>query len=325
MTGYPIVLTADRALMGNYRTLLDGIFGNLATDIIPSWFFHKVISPAIKVNSEGRAVIAPYGLRKLEAVLLANGFGSDEVIVTTPGHLEEVVSANTRIICVSSSDPFGLGTTNTTIVDILNGTLYTKKLYAILIARIKKLRKNFHNFKVIAGGAGSWQFLYRKEYTGEMGIDYVFIGDCEKTAYKMIKKIINGSHLPKIIYGEKPAISDIPEIVNASNIGVVEISRGCGRGCMFCAQAHYPMMHFGIDKIKREIHVNINNNVCSATLLSEDFLRYGSNGIEVNKNAVRKLFVEISKIQALKAIQPDFVNISSLQQVSDAYLKGFII
>jgi radical SAM superfamily enzyme YgiQ (UPF0313 family) len=61
--------------------------------------------------------------------------------------------------------------------------------------------------------------------------------------------------------------------------------------------------------------------VCSATLLSEDFLRYGSNGIEVNKNAVRKLFVEISKIQALKAIQPDFVNISSLQQVSDAYLK----
>jgi hypothetical protein len=48
----------------------------------------------------GRAVLAPYSLRKLEAYLLANGFDESEVIVTLPDDLEVARKIGIEVIYI---------------------------------------------------------------------------------------------------------------------------------------------------------------------------------------------------------------------------------
>ena len=37
-----------------------------------------------------------------------------------------------------------------------------------------------------------------------------------------------------IHYSDEPVIDEIPNIVNPSMHGMIEVMRGCGRGCKFC-------------------------------------------------------------------------------------------
>ncbi|RLI20622.1 radical SAM protein, partial [Candidatus Bathyarchaeota archaeon] len=82
-------MTADRTLMSNYHQNEFLGFGTTAPpNVVPEWFFKLLFFPPIK-NVDGIPLEAPYGLRKIEAQLLNEGF---EVLTVDPDHLKRYIS-----------------------------------------------------------------------------------------------------------------------------------------------------------------------------------------------------------------------------------------
>ncbi|MEM2627589.1 MAG: radical SAM protein, partial [Ignisphaera sp.] len=94
---------------------------------------------------------------------------------------------------------------------------------------------------------------------------------------------------------EVPSIDEIPLIKAPSVNGLIEITRGCPRGCKFCSVTLRPLRHIPIDRIIKEIDINISYGIKHIVLHSEDVLLYGASGIEPNPDAVLKLHLEIAK------------------------------
>jgi hypothetical protein len=79
-----IILTADRTLMSDYHKNEFIGFGTCAPpNVIPNWLYSFLFFPPIKTR-KGIPVAAPYGLRKIEAKLLSEGFN---VLTVDPDHL----------------------------------------------------------------------------------------------------------------------------------------------------------------------------------------------------------------------------------------------
>ena len=86
---------------------------------------------------------------------------------------------------------------------------------------------------VVAGGKAAWQ-LADESTMDKLNIDYVHLGEGELTISQMFKSILEGEKLPRVVEGRTPRVEEIPNIIGATIHGLVEIGRGCGRGCSFC-------------------------------------------------------------------------------------------
>ena len=120
-----IVLTADRTLMSPYRGLSLATFFGCAPALDPhrdpKSFWYKIlgkqVTPKILFDficnyiphTNGVANYAPYGLRKLEAGLLRDGFSRDEVVIAHPDHIEQFIGPQTEVIGTYEMDPLGMG------------------------------------------------------------------------------------------------------------------------------------------------------------------------------------------------------------------------
>jgi hypothetical protein len=62
---------------------------------VPLWIVRKFLYPPVESNAEGKARCAPYGLRKVEALLLDNGFSESDVAVVHPSNLDDFVGPDT--------------------------------------------------------------------------------------------------------------------------------------------------------------------------------------------------------------------------------------
>ena len=123
---YPkIVLTADRTLMSIYRGIsLASFFGCapaldlnrkkasllyrvLGNQVTPRPLFDFICNPIDHTN--GIAKYAPYGLRKVEAALLRDGYSRDEVVVAHPDYIERFIGPETQAVGTYEMDPLGMG------------------------------------------------------------------------------------------------------------------------------------------------------------------------------------------------------------------------
>ncbi len=99
--------------------------------------------------------------------------------------------------------------------------------------------------------------------------------------------------LPKyyqVPFSELPSMDDISEIKNPSINGLIEIGRGCPRGCSFCSVTLKPLRWYSLERIKKEIKVNVNKRNLNAGLLhAEDVLLYGSNSVTPNREKILDL------------------------------------
>lgn len=84
--------------------------------------------------------------------------------------------------------------------------------------------------------------------------------------------------MPNYIRGEPVPVNRIP-IIRTPSRGVVEITRGCGRGCLFCNPTLLAFKSIPFKKIAKEVIINITGGEKNITLYSEDFLRYGSTSL----------------------------------------------
>ena len=284
-----ILLTSDRTLMSNYHSNEFVGFGTCAPpNFIPEWLYSYLFFPNIKAR-KGIPEAAPYGLRKIEAQLLKEGF---DVATVSPKHLKRFVG-EADVLGIHVMDPFGLGPASTTLAALFKKEPYLAKHFKALLNKPEIKEAKNHGLKIIVGGPGAWQFKFRPEFAEQNGIDCIVEGEAEKVLARIFTSALKGEQLSKnyeISVSDAPKLEDVPDIVAPSVNGLVEIGRGCCRGCEFCNVTLRPLRWYPLEKIMREIDVNIevgkNKGCC---LHGEDVMLYGSTNVTPNEEKLLKL------------------------------------
>jgi radical SAM superfamily enzyme YgiQ (UPF0313 family) len=345
-----IVLTADRTLMSNYRGIsLATFFGCapaidphrdpnsfwykiLKNQVTPKVLFDFICNPIPHVN--GVASYAPYGLRKVEAGLLRDGFKREDVVVAHPDHVDKFIGPETQVVGTYEMDPLGMGPVTMTFTYGRKQISYDEYYNAYLHKKILEAKKkNGSNAKVIAGASGTWQYNYDPEKIEEYGLyavlegelggiapeidghagrffNYLINGDFDnmnpfrkRSDFKVdIKEFNRGNktvHGRFVNFWDRPEIDEIPDIVEPSMHGMIEVMRGCGRGCKFCDVTLRALRYYSPEKVKKEIEVNIKKGgLRNAWVHSDDIFVYGmdprtSKQMEPNRDALEDLFKAI--------------------------------
>ena len=349
--GHPkIVLTADRTLMSHYRGVSLATFFGCAPALDPhrkkSDFWYKIlgrqVTPKILFDficnpiphTNGVANYAPYGLRKVEAGLLRDGFKREEVVVAHPDHIEKFIGPETQVIGTYEMDPLGMGPVTMTFTYGRKQTSYDEFYCSDLHKKINAAKKkNGSNAKVIAGGSGTWQYNYDPEKIQEYGLYAILEGELggiapeidghagrffnylidgqfdnmdpfrKRSDFKVnIKEFKRGDktiHGRFVNFWDRPDMDDIPNIVEPSMNGMIEVMRGCGRGCKFCDVTLRSLRYYPPEKVKKEIEVNMKKSGAkSAWVHSDDIFVYGmdprtTKQMEPNREAIEELFKAI--------------------------------
>ncbi|HYJ03294.1 MAG TPA: radical SAM protein [Nitrososphaeraceae archaeon] len=344
---YPkVVLSADRTLMSPYRGIsLASFFGcapaldfNRSKDSFWYYILKNQVTPRVLFDficnpighNNGIANFAPYGLRKLEASLLRDGYNSGDVVVAHPDYIDKFIGPETEVVGTYEMDPLGMGPVTMTFTFGRKTMSYDELYNRDLHLRINAAKnRNGSKAKVIVGASGTWQYNYDpakiEEYglygivEGDLGgigpeldgvgarfFDAVINGELEtsnpfkKSEFKVeIKEFVKNDrkyHGRFFHYSDEPSIDEIPNIVNPSMHGMIEVMRGCGRGCKFCDVTLRRLRYYPIEKIQKEIEINMKyGGLKNAWIQSDDIFVYGLNprttkNMEPNREAIEELF-----------------------------------
>ena len=283
-----IILTADKTLMSNHHRKEFLGFGTSAPpNWLPEWFFRFLFFPKIKTIS-GLPMEAPYGLRKIEARLIDSGF---DVKTVYPDYIDRF---NPKVIGIYVMDPFGWGPSSTTFAGILKtGEPYLAKYFRLLFESSSYKKAKQGGAKTIVGGPGVWQFKLNQEFMDKYGIDCVIDGEGEYgKVLEIFVDALKGEELPRFVNlkpWECPKLEEISEIKNPSINGLIEVGRGCPRGCKFCSVTLRPLRWYSYEKIEKELKINASAGITSGVIHAEDILLYGQKGIIPNEEKVLKL------------------------------------
>ena len=350
MGRYPkVVLTADRTLMSPYRGIsLASFFGCapaldfnrdqnsfwyyvLRNQVTPKVLFDFICNPID--NTKGYANFAPYGLRKVEAALLRDGYKREDVVVAHPDYVENFIGPGTEVVGTYEMDPLGMGPVTMTFTYGRKHMSYDEFYNRDLHQRINAAKaRTGSKAKVIAGASGTWQYNYDPAKIEEYGLYGIVEGELggigpeidgaagaffdaliadefdvanpfKKSQFKVeIKEFVrNGStmHGRFIHYWNEPSIEEIPNIVNPSMHGMIEVMRGCGRGCKFCDVTLRPLRYYPVEKVQKEIEINMKyGGLKNAWVHSDDIFVYGLNprttkNMQPNREAIEELFTGI--------------------------------
>lgn len=315
--GVPVVLTADRTLTAAYDLLFDGMLAASQTTLTPSPVLTRILAPPHRT-----AVLAPLGLRRIEAALLRDGFAPDEVALVPDHRLPEVIGPATRVVAVSAGEPCGRGMSSTTMTGVLGGSIYPRVMLQRLLRRVRRLiAARAPRAQLLLGGPGAWQLASDAAARAALGINHVVTGYAEANAAEVFRSLLTGRSLPAVIAGAAPDAADIPALRGPSTMGVIEISRGCGLGCEFCTLAHVPMRHLPADTIISDAATNLAAGQRALAVLSEDLFRYGGTAARPAPEALIALLERLRALQGMGLIQCDHANITSVAAFSDAQLR----
>ncbi|MEM2785345.1 MAG: radical SAM protein [Candidatus Nitrosotenuis sp.] len=320
--GYKIVLTGSKTAVSDFRHFsYIGFLGCIPSNYpkIPFnvQFMESLFFPT-QSDQRGRLKYAPYSLRKIEASLLEHGFKEDEVIVADPRKLHRVIGPNTKAIGITVHDPMGYSAVsqlNASLFRLINwwpAPSYTAIDFKNFIAN--PLLKKYGS-RLIVGGPGVWQLEEHPEMFSRWGIDCIVTGEAEGLAGKLFEDAINGQ-LPQRITSTKPLrVDQVPLIRNPSTGGIVEITRGCGRGCQFCSPDLLAFGSIPKEKILKEVELEVKSGIERILLHSEDALFYGRKmgSFEVNHDAIVDLFSAVKKTRGVKGVETDFFACSTIK------------
>ncbi len=189
--------------MSNYHTNEFLGFGTCAPhNFIPDWFYSFLFFPPIRSN-RGVSIEAPYGLRKIEAQLLKEGFS---VVTVDPDKLEEF-TPNAKIIGIYTMDPFGIGPASSTLAAILKREPFLAQHFRGLLDSPMMKKARAGGAKVVVGGPGAWQFSHRPGFAEKHGIDCVVEGEAENVVGNLFRSMMRGEAVPKHV---EVAAADAP-------------------------------------------------------------------------------------------------------------------
>jgi radical SAM superfamily enzyme YgiQ (UPF0313 family) len=292
-----IILTADETMMSKYR---GGIFTGFTmcapSGIMPDWMFFHAFGPPVP-RKHGRALFADGGVRSIEAALLSHGFTEDEVAVVHPRDLSRMAGDETRIVSISGHDFLGINPPTSTFSDFVRtGPPYNRmKFFALMEHPV--MRK----VTTVAGGKSAWQ-LVPPHIRERLGIDHVHLGEGERSVPKAFAAILAGEEVPPIINGEEVPAAEIPTLVHATIHGLVECSRGCGRGCAFCTPTLQSLRHKPADQIIHDTEINARAGNRGSLLHAEDMLCYGGRPLNPDPGKLISLVKRVGKVEGITNI-----------------------
>ncbi len=291
-----IIISVDRSMMTHHHG--KEFIGFMTTGPaigLPEKIWAWIAQPPVKTDSYGRPHEAPYGLRKIEAALQNAGF---KAAIIDPDYIERYVR-KAKAIFIGHHDYFAFCPPSSEWWLVTGEEPLNRKTFLAFIRKVAWLKKNVNpDLKIVVGGPAAWQWLYTPDYIREFMIDTIVEGEGEHAAVYLAEKIINGEELPKyIIVGpsESPSLEEIPVIKGASVNGLVEIMRGCPRGCKFCSVTLRPLRFIPLDFIEKELQVNVKAGIEGGVIHSEDILLYGGKGVIPNPEALIKLHKLVKK------------------------------
>jgi radical SAM superfamily enzyme YgiQ (UPF0313 family) len=297
--GYPIVLTASRAEANEYDNNPFSAFICTFPQKLSGYVLKEHLNN-LKSNKDSTAKNTIYGLRKIESIL-TDVFGEETVVVSHYDKLDKFIGKNTKAVGVSTMDPMGLAYVSTTYNSLigfggeaLNAAEFKKMLNHPSIKQYKP--------KIIVGGQGSWQ-INDAQMQQQLGIDSLFYGDGQQEIIEVFSKALNTMPLPTIIESKKQNNETTSHIKHAACYGMVEIMRGCGRGCQFCSPTMKQKHSIPIDHIMKEVEVNIKEGQNSIFTVTEDIFLYKSHpGFIPNREAIVKLYKTIASYPGVEYI-----------------------
>jgi radical SAM superfamily enzyme YgiQ (UPF0313 family) len=292
-----IILTADETMMSQYRgTIFFGFTTCMPRGVFPDWFFFSVFAPPVP-RKEGRAVYADSGIRLIESSLLANGFSEDEIAVVHPRDLGKVAGEKTRIVSISGHDFLGINPPTSTFADLIRTGIPLNRAKFLDLMRHPVMKR----VTTVVGGKAAWQVAY-EPLMDRLGIDHVHLGEGEVSVQKMFRAILAGEEVERIITADDVRLDQIPRLRHATIHGLVEVSRGCVRGCRFCTPRLHLVRHKPLDQILDDVRVNVAAGNRSALLHAEDVFAYGSTGIHPEKEKVIDLFGNVASLPGITSI-----------------------
>ncbi len=315
--GVKVVLTASATEMSDFaNNPFVAFVSGFAKGPLPLWLLRRLLYPPVERDSDGRAKYAPYGLRKVEALLLQNGFDESEVAVVHPRDLDAFIGPKTGVVGISSMDPTGMAYVSKTYSSIVGGG---EPMNAIEFKELM-MNKSVQKFKpkVIVGGFGAWQ-LERKKVAETYGADCVIIGEGEEVVHGVFTKAVNGEPIPRVIRVAKSSENEkVPIIKHAAIHGCVEVSRGCGRNCQFCTPTMQRKRDVPLGRILKEVETTTRDGCSRITLVTEDLFLYGAKekGFVPKREEVVKLVRSVASVPGVRAIQASHTSLAPV--VADA-------
>lgn len=332
------VLVSDTTLSREYRNfpLLD-FLPSAPSAIVPGSAY-RFLRGAPSMPSGGRASRAPYALRKLEASLLRE-YPESDVVVAHEDHIQDFVEDDTEVIGVTTMDPLGLAPLSMSYAVLfgIGNTAYAKKDFEALISRINRIRAG-KKAKLLIGGPGVWEFTVLPGRLERLGIDYAFQGEADDIASDLFRYVSEDGGSSNVfrrgfttfddyfrvqyVDAERflsrhrfsrqfPSLEEIPDIVNPSVKGVVEVMRGCGVGCDFCEVTLRSLRYYPPSKVRREVQVNVRSGQGHAWLHSDEMFAYQHGPyFEPNGEALSELFSTVMGTPGLTYANPTHARIS---------------
>jgi radical SAM superfamily enzyme YgiQ (UPF0313 family) len=251
---------------------------------------------------DGQAKYVPNGLRVVEAILRQR-FPAEDIAVCYPDQLHLFVGPDTRVVGIHAHNPLGI----TFATDVYSG-FYGRDAEPINAAEFRRLithpvlRKYKPNFKLIVGGPGGWQ-IQQKDLQAEWAIDTIVNGEAEDKVLDLFTSAMNGDALPHSVDCKSPPLDRIPLIHGRSTFGVVEITRGCGRGCQFCSVALRAGKSLPLDHILENTRRQVAQGAESILLVTEDLFLYEQGPrFATNTPALKRLFQSVAAVPGVKNV-----------------------
>ncbi|MFQ6060930.1 MAG: B12-binding domain-containing radical SAM protein, partial [Thermoplasmata archaeon] len=171
---------------------------------------------------------------------------------------------------------------------------------------------------------GYWQ-LATDEKLDRFGIDYLVEGEAEISAPKLFHSLLEDHPGQKRMVRDRfPEADEIPPILGPTNCSLVEITRGCGRGCKFCAPTTAGKLRsLPLEKIVHDVKIHADMGYKKVTFQSDDCLRYGSRSLEADKDMLMNLYDECfsTGIKELFITHASLVTFADQPEVIEALTK----
>jgi len=307
--GRKIVLTSDVTMMSSYHGgVMLGFAAIMPRNALPDFLFQNFFCPPPEAMPDGSSRIAPCGMRKVEAALIEAGFSCEDVMVAHPMHLDQAIGPETRIVGITHDDPMGKIAVRE-IEDIIGrGPPFNRSKFLELVSH-PLIRE--HRPKIVLGGNGAWEVMGE-----DVGVDHIYLGEGERDFPEICKKIIAGEAVPPIIRGSIVPGDAIPVNRGATIGGIVEIGRGCWRGCAFCSPANRAVRHRPIDRILGDVQTNLDFGQRDIILHCEDFFSYGYESGRTNEKRILELVSAVKK-QGARTVDVSHLSLASVYQNQD--------